>query len=210
MKKTKKLLWFIILISHICIYSFGEEKTVYVIKYSGIISPAASEYITKSLEEAKKKGAYLVIIMLDTPCGLSESMREIIKVILSYPIPLVVYTALSGARCASAGAFILLSSHISAMASGTNVGAAHPVQLGAKTKDKIMLKKIENDAISFIKSIAKKRNRNQRTAELMVKDSLSIDNITAKKKGIVDIIADDIPSLLSKLNNYEVLVNQKK
>jgi len=210
MKKTKKLLWFIILISHISIYSFGEEKTVYVIKYSGIISPAASEYITKSLEEARENGAYLVIIMLDTPGGLSESMREIIKVILSYPIPLVVYTAPAGARCASAGAFIQISAPISAMASGTSIGAAHPVQLGAKTKDKTMLKKIENDAISYIKALAKKRHKNPKIAELMVKESLSLDSETAKQKGIINIIANDIHSLLHKLNNYEVEINGKK
>src|SRR3990170_2109338 len=117
--------------------------------------------------------AGVLVLELDTPGGLDLSMRVIIKEILRSSVPVVVYVSPSGARAASAGAFIAIAAHVAAMAPGTNIGAAHPVQMGGGEADEEMTRKIENDAAAYIRGLAERRGRNPTWAEDAVRKSVS-------------------------------------
>ncbi len=175
-----------------------------IAKVSGVIHPPTAEYTLKAIKQAEEDGAECLIIELDTPGGLDESMREITKAVLNAKVPVIVYVYPSGARCASAGVFILLSSHIAAMAPGTNIGAAHPVAMGGGKMDETMKAKVENDAVAYIKSIAKKRGKNEEWAENAVRKSVSVTADEALELGVIDIIADNLEELLDKLDSLEV------
>jgi membrane-bound serine protease (ClpP class) len=183
------------------------SKIVIYGKYDGIIHPPSQEYIISLINEGEKKGAEIVILMLDTPGGLDPSMREIIKKIMNSSVPVCVFVYPQGARAASAGAFITISAHIAAMAPSTNIGAAHPVTIGEGQKDTIMMKKVLNDAIAYMESIAKKRKRNVQVAKQLVEKSLSISAEEALNKKIIDLIANDLNDLLSKIDGKIVEVS---
>jgi len=187
----------------------AEEKApIYSIEVDGIINPATAKFITDSVDEATQQGAQCLIIQLDTPGGLMESMRIIVKKILTANIPIIVYVAPSGARAASAGVFITLSAHIAAMAPGTHIGAAHPVTLGAEGKEnKTMTEKIVNDTVSYIKATAKKRGRNVDWAEQAVRKSVSITDEEALKLKVIDFISPDLQELLTKIDGRIVKFN---
>ncbi|MEO0254983.1 MAG: nodulation protein NfeD [candidate division WOR-3 bacterium] len=182
---------------------------IYLSKYEGIINPPGAEFVVKSIEKAEKEEADIYILQLDTPGGLDESMRIIIKKIFDSKIPVCVYVFPPGARAASAGAFITIAAHIAAMSPGTNIGAAHPVSIQGQM-DSIMIKKVVNDAVSYIKSIGSKRNRNIEILENMVKKSLSITAEEALNKKVIDIVAESIDSLLKKIEGFEVEIGGLK
>ncbi len=137
-------------------------------------------------------------------------MREITKRLLNARIPVVVYVAPSGARAASAGVFILYASHIAAMAPGTNVGAAHPVSMGQEKMDSVMIEKVTNDAVAYLKALAKTRGRNLKWAEEAVRKSASVDAQTARRLGICDVVARDENRLLEKLDGRTVNIDERK
>ncbi len=206
MKKLRITIWVIFIFLFIPLFSFGNDgKVAYVTTYSGIISPISSRFIGSVIGEAVEKGAYMLIIELDTPGGLDTSMREIVKKILNAPIPIVIYVYPKGARAASAGVFITLSAHIAAMAPGTNIGAAHPVSLMGKP-DKTMEEKIVNDAVAYIRALAKERGRNADWAEKAVRESVSVSADEALKLGVIDYVADNLNDLLKKIDGKEVSV----
>lgn len=176
---------------------------VIVIKAAGVVNPVMSEFISKSIDEAVKEKADILVIQLDTPGGLDTSMRSIVKKIIASEIPIVVYVSPSGARAASAGVFITLAAHIAAMSPGTNIGAAHPVGVGGKI-DKTMAEKAVNDAAAYIKSLAEKRNRNSEWAEKAVRESVSITEKEALKLKVVDIVASDLSALLETIDRRVV------
>jgi membrane-bound serine protease (ClpP class) len=180
----------------------AEEKSpVYVIEVEGIINPATAKFIIESIDHASQEGAQCLIIELDTPGGLMDSMRNIVKKILTSNIPIIVYVAPKGARAASAGVFITLSAHIAVMAPSTHIGAAHPVTLGAEGKEsKTMTDKIVNDTVSYIKTIAKTRGKNVDWAEKAVRKSVSITEEEALKENVIDMISPDLQDLLSRLD----------
>ncbi len=184
-------------------FIFAKEPLVEVIKLEGTISPATVDYLKKIFHLAKERKADCLIIQLDTPGGLDSSMRDIIKLIMNSEIPVIVYISPRGARAASAGVFIALSSHILAMSPGTNIGAAHPVALMG-TMDKTMEEKIVNDAAAYIKSIAEKRGRNAKWAEDAVRKSASVTAKEALNLKIIDVIAENIDELLEKLDGKEI------
>ncbi len=190
-------------------FLFGISN-IYVAELDGIISPASSSYLVRAIEIAEAEDATCLIIKIDTPGGLDESMREITKKILNARIPIVVYVAPKGARAASAGVFILYSSHIAAMAPGTNVGAAHPVQLGSETTDSIMTEKVTNDAVAYLVALAKERRRNENWAEKAVRESASIDASEALRIGVCEIVEGDINILISKLSGRVVRVDNEE
>jgi membrane-bound serine protease (ClpP class) len=161
----------------------------------------SAQYLTRVIE--KGQDGDLILIELDTPGGLDESMRQIIKSELSSRAPICVYVAPSGARDASAGVFITLAANIAAMSPGTNIGAAHPVSMGGGKMDEEMKAKVENDAVAYIKSIAKKRGRNVKWAENAVRKSVSITAEEALKKGVINLIAENRDALLKKLDGWE-------
>ena len=178
-----------------------DKGPVFYIEVDGIINPATAKFITDSIDQASEEGGQCLIIELDTPGGLMDSMRNIVKKILASKIPIIVYVAPQGARAASAGVFITLASHVAVMAPGTNIGAAHPVTLGAESKEsKTMTEKIVNDTVSQIKTIAKNRGKNVDWAEKAVRKSVSITEDEALKLNVIDLICTDLNDLLSKLD----------
>jgi membrane-bound serine protease (ClpP class) len=183
---------------------------IYVAELSGVISPASSSYLLRAIQSSEEHDASCLIIKIDTPGGLDESMREITKRMLNAEIPVVVYVAPKGARAASAGVFILYASHIAAMAPGTNVGAAHPVGMGGEKMDSVMVEKVTNDAVAYLKALAKERRRNEQWAEEAVRNSASIDAETALKLDVCEIIADDVDDLITQLQGRTVVVDTRE
>lgn len=177
-----------------------EKEPVFTIVVEGIINPATARFITESIDKAAKENAQCLIIQLDTPGGLMDSMRSIVKKILTANIPVIVYVSPSGARAASAGVFITLASHIAAMAPSTHIGAAHPVTLGEGKESKTMSEKIVNDTVSYIKTIAKTRGKNVDWAEKAVRKSVSITEEEALKQNVIDLISTDLNDLLNKID----------
>lgn len=186
------------------------REAVHVGTYEGVINPVAAEYINHVLAVAQEAGAAAVVLRLDTPGGLDTSMRLIIKDITASPIPVIVYVSPSGGRAASAGVFILYAAHIAAMAPGTNVGAAHPVAMGGGEMDAVMKAKVENDAAAYIKSIAEKRGRNAQWAEDAVRKSLSVTEKEALTLKVIDLVAEDLTSLLAAVDGREVVTGAGK
>lgn len=183
------------------IVGHSEEKApVFSIEVDGIINPATAKFITESIDQAIQQGAQCLIIQLDTPGGLMDSMRMIVKKILTSSIPVIVYVGPQGARAASAGVFITMSAHIAVMAPSTHIGAAHPVSLGEGKESKTMSEKIVNDTVSYIKTIAKAKGRNVDWAEKAVRKSVSITEEEAVKLNVVDFISPNLHDLLTKID----------
>jgi membrane-bound serine protease (ClpP class) len=200
---------FITILSFFCLTigvpSYSQEKApVFVAEVDGIINPATAKFITESIDQAVKEGGQCLIIELDTPGGLMDSMRNIVKKMLASPIPIIVYVAPSGARAASAGVFITIAANIAAMAPGTHIGAAHPVTLGEGKESKTMSEKILNDTVSYIKTIAKTRGKNVEWAEQAVRKSVSITDEEALRLHVIDLISPDLQDLLTKLDGRVV------
>jgi membrane-bound serine protease (ClpP class) len=186
--------------------SFAEEKRPVfdMITVSATITPPIAEYISQSINESSKGGADGLIILLDTPGGLDLAMRDIVKVILNSTIPVLVYVSPSGARAASAGVIITVAAHVAAMTPGTNIGAAHPVGIGIGGADKTMMEKVENDAVAYVRGIAKKRSRNEDWVEKAVRKSESITAEDALRLKVIDFIAMDVNHLMEQADGKEV------
>jgi membrane-bound serine protease (ClpP class) len=188
--------------------TMGVDTAITVHQVEGIINPVVVEYITDSIRRAEEAKAVAVIFQLDTPGGLVDSTREIVKALLNTNVPTVVYVAPSGARAASAGTFITMAAHIAAMAPGTNIGAAHPVSGEGKDIEGDMRQKAENDLAAFARSIAEKRRRNAEWAEKAVRESVAITEIEAREQRVIDVIAEDIPDLVKQLDGRQVSLAQ--
>jgi len=169
----------------------------------GVISPVTLRLVESALAHAKAGGAQALVIQLDTPGGLERSMRAICQRLLNAEIPVIVWVGPTGARAASAGVFITMAAHVAAMAPATNIGAAHPVAVGGSI-DKESMRKIENDAAAFIRTIAVERGRNADWGEKAVRQSVSVTEREAVRLKVVDFVADSIPDLLSKLDGRTV------
>jgi membrane-bound serine protease (ClpP class) len=172
--------------------------------YDGVINPVAAEYLADGITAAEAARREAVVIQLDTPGGLDTSMRIIIKAINASPVPVIVYVAPSGGRAASAGAFMTIAAHVAAMAPGTNIGSAHPVAMGGGEMDEEMKKKVENDAAAYIKSLAEKRGRNAVWAEEAVRKSVNVTEQEALKLKVIDVVAEDVESLLAAVDGRTV------
>jgi membrane-bound serine protease (ClpP class) len=219
------------------------DKTAQILHIDGVIGPATASFVKSGIETAHTLNAELVILLIDTPGGLVDSMRTIIRAVLSSPIPVAVYVSPSGARAASAGTYILYASHIAAMAPGTNLGAATPVQIGGslscfaeKTMGKrentsgkdeknnqetpsrketgdamdAMEKKIVNDSVAYIRSLAQLRGRNADWAEQSVREGASLPVDEALKFNVIDLVANDVNDLLRKIDGREVTIENRQ
>lgn len=194
----RHILILVFLVLLLCAPSVKAEGVARV-KVDMAIGPIAVKIISEAVDRAFEENRELLIIELDTPGGLDQSMRSICRKLLNADVPVVVYVSPPGARAASAGLFITYAAHIAAMAPGTNIGAAHVVNMGGEI-DSVMQEKVQNDAVAYITSIAKKRGRNIEWAKLGVLESASIDADAALDSGIIDILAKDMDDLLAQID----------
>lgn len=180
-----------------------EAGAVYLAEVRGIINPPMTNYVLGVLDDAADNDAALIILELDTPGGLTDSMREITQGILASPVPVAVYVTPPGARAASAGLFILMAGHIAAMAPSTNTGAAHPVGLGSEMDD-VSSAKAVNDAAATIRAMATERGRNATWAEEAVRESVSVSETEALELDVIDLVARNVDDLLAQLDGQVV------
>ena len=199
-----------------------------VLDIDGPIGPPTADYVRRALAAAKPGAVGLVVLRMNTPGGLDTSMREIIKAILASPVPVATYVAPNGARAASAGTYIAYASAIAAMAPSTNIGAATPIQLGATpllpTEQKQQKqdhedkagetgdaesRKIVNDAVAYIRGLAALNGRNADWAAEAVRSAASLPASEALALHVIDVIADDVPDLLHKIDGRTATVAGK-
>ncbi len=178
-------------------------RPVSVIDIDGAITPITVRLLAAAIERAQAEGSQALVVQLNTPGGLERSMRSMVQSILNSEIPIIVYVAPTGARAASAGVFLTMAAHVAAMAPATNMGAAHPVAVGGQM-DKDMLKKVENDAAAFARTLATERGRNAEWMEKAVRSSVSVTEREALKLKVIDLIADSLPDLLEKIDGRVV------
>jgi membrane-bound serine protease (ClpP class) len=189
--------------------ALAAEKVSFI-NIDGAIGPATASYISRSIEDASTQNAQCLVIQLNTPGGLLDSTQKIVQSFLGSPVPVVVYVAPTGATATSAGCFITIAASVAAMAPATTIGAAHPVSIGGfpsggeEKPDETMKQKLENFSVSYMETIAGKRQRNVEWAKSAVKDSASITADKALQLKVIDIIASDVSDLLQKLNGRVV------
>jgi membrane-bound serine protease (ClpP class) len=201
---------------------------VWVLDLDGAVGPASSDYLLRGMEKAAQADAALVVIRMNTPGGLDGAMRDIIQGILASPVPIASYVSPQGARAASAGTYILYASHIAAMASATNLGAATPVSIGGPspvrepapeedseaptpaTGSTAMERKMVNDAAAYIRGLAELRGRNVEWAEAAVRDAVSLSAQEAVELNVIDLVAADLNALLLELEGRAIDVEGRE
>src|SRR5512134_1581364 len=205
----------------------ANASEVWVVELDGAITPATARYFIRSLDDAQEASAAALIMQLDTPGGLDEAMRDMIKAILASRIPVVVYVAPNGSRAASAGTYLLYASHVAAMAPATNVGSSTPINIGGSpfptepteptgqrdddgegepAGPSAMERKVVNDAVAYIRGLATLRGRNADWAEGTVREAENLTAADALEQNVIDLIAEDLDALLVALDGRMVTV----
>ncbi len=183
---------------------------VLVINVDSSINPGVADFIEQSIDAAEHENARALVIELDTPGGLLSTMRRIVKDLMSSPVPVIVYVAPSGASAASAGTFVTIAANIAAMAPGTTIGAAHPIEMGGPEGKGVEATKMENFAASLARTIAEQRGRNQAWVETAVRHSASIGDREALRLHVVDIVAPDLSDLLRQASGRQVTIGERR
>lgn len=179
---------------------------VIVAPWVGAITPVSAQFLLQAIEKAELDSAQALVIELDTPGGLDSAMRRIIKAQLAAQVPVVVYVAPAGSRAASAGVFLTMAAHVAAMAPGTNLGSASPVQMMGGAMDSTMSKKVTNDAVAYLEGIAHERGRNESWAARFVVDAENITAEHALEENVIDLVVASRQELLDALEGREVQV----
>ncbi len=173
----------------------------------GTINPAVAEYVHEAIGRAAASGAAALVIQLDTPGGLLQSARAMVKDILAAPLPIVVYVAPSGAGAGSAGVFVTMAAHVAAMAPGTSIGAAHPVGGQGQDIPGVMGQKVESFTAAFSEAIARQRGRNVEWAVKAVRKSEALTADEAARKNVVDLVARNLDELITRTKGKTVDIN---
>lgn len=194
---------FLVFLAILLLPSFLFAQKVISINVNEGINPSTAEFIHLGIEKAQKENAECLVINLNTPGGLLTSTRDIVTNIMQSPVPVIVYVSPTGAHAGSAGVFITLSANIAAMAPGTNIGAAHPVDMQGKS-EAVLNEKIVNDAAAFIRTIAEKRSRNVQWAEDAVRTSVAITEQEALEKNVINLIAVTEKDLLIQVDGKQI------
>jgi membrane-bound serine protease (ClpP class) len=181
-----------------------QNPEVVVIHLDDTIQPISADYMARGLDLAAAQHAGAVLIEINTPGGLLDSMRQMVSKVLASPVPVIVYVAPSGSRAGSAGFFILEAADVAAMAPGSNAGAAHPVVEGGAKLDDIMKQKLENDTAAFLRSYVARRGRNVAAAEDAVRSSKSYSDQEALQLKLIDLVAPDDTTLLNTIDGRTV------
>jgi len=228
---ARRLSWFGLAL---CLLAAGaataNASEVWVVELDGAITPATANYFTRSLDDAQEANAAVLVVRLDTPGGLDQAMRDMIKAILASRVPVVVYVAPNGSRAASAGTYLLYASHVAAMAPATNVGSSTPVSIGGSPfpspaepaeRDEpdgdgdapagpadasAMERKIVNDAVAYIRGLAALRGRNADWAEATVREAANLPAREALERNVIDLVAADLDELLRALDGRTIVV----
>ncbi|MBT4520086.1 MAG: nodulation protein NfeD [Halieaceae bacterium] len=209
--------------------AMGTASSVWVLELRGAVGPGSADYLVRGMHQAAEADASLLILQIDTPGGLDGAMRQIIKAILASKVPVVSFVFPGGSRAASAGTYILYASHIAAMAPATNLGAATPVQIGAPSFPSVpgrdddkddgeqsiepasaMERKVINDAVAYIQSLADLYGRNREWAEEAVREAASLSAREALDRNVVDLVAEDIDDLIDQLEGRSVKLGDEE
>jgi membrane-bound serine protease (ClpP class) len=182
----------------------GSTAVAYSIQLQATIDPATAKWIGSALDDAASQDARVAIVRLDTPGGLSDSMRSIIQDIASAPMPVIVYVSPDGARAGSAGAYITEAADVAAMAPETNIGSATPIAIGPTGGSQDLSRKIKNDAAASMRALAGAHGRNRQLAELLVTKAKNLTAREALRDNLIDVIAPDQEPLLRKLDGFHV------
>ena len=186
--------------------STKDAGQVHVLTWDGIVNPVMERYIDRGLDTAERSDAVAVVIRLDTPGGLDSSMRDIIQRMQASTVPILVWVSPSGGRAASAGTFITMVGHVAAMAPNTTIGAASAINSDGSDIDGTLGKKVENDAVAYIRGIAELRGRNPDWAEDAVREAVAVNQIEAVELNVVDFIAESLTDLLAQSEGRVVQV----
>src|ERR1700686_5226614 len=197
--KNTVILRMLLGLAAVLFFSSVSSAEVLKIVVNDTIHPITEEFISRAIDEAQRRNDQAILIEMNTPGGLVESTREIIKKITNSVVPVIIFVAPSGSRAASAGFFILESADVAAMAPGTNTGAAHPVILGGGKMDDVMKEKMGNDAAALMRSVTARRGRNVDVAESTVRQSKSFTEQEALSQHLIDYVASSEEDLFRQM-----------
>ena len=180
------------------------DDRVHVLTWKGIVNPVMARYVDRGIDTAERSNGRAVILRIDTPGGLSSSMRDIIQRIEAAELPVIVYVSPAGGRAASAGTFITMAGHVAAMAPNTTIGAATPINASGEDIEGALGRKVINDSVAYIRSIAELRGRNADWAESAVRDAAAVGEVEAVDLNVVDFVAVSIGDLLIQSDGRQV------